>query len=694
MGKIKKILEKELGSTQSVEVYPVTSIEAVYGENNERLDNIINRKNNETQKELKAEVARATNAESNLRETINNITEINENATSANIVTIDNIPNTSASNVQQALNELFKNATFAGIATPATNPGTPDSPVFYIATTAGTYTNFSGIKITEGEAVILEWRGSWVKKTTGFATQGKLTEIENNVGLYNVDKNIPLGSGHYTPTTARAAIPTAVRKLGLIITYKTDSTTSVTEQFTGSSISSWTTDTNWTNVGSDGGNKILEWNTDFATTRKQVPLKERKAGMQISYLHPDFGWVNEQYIGTLFTDTEWVKNENWSKIASQNEIIELESKLTVILHYVSYSNGFIKSDGTISTQYGGNHYKYDVSDKNTVLISGIIGVEPNSIWAVYQLRKSGEVIKTQLSTQREYSGYKIDVSDADEIWVNSASGGSEMDISSPDNVINDFGKRIKKLEYTSLTVQTDNTSNILSFTDKDGNILAYFDKNGNLIAKGINSGGGTSENHWRGKKWYAYGTSITSIQQGQYVQQLSKLSGMVAVNKGIPGGGITNLGGYAKGQVKAAIMTLDDGKAKADLITLEVGPNEGGEIGTKFDTGDETFCGCLNQCIRYLQENTSAQIVVMTSVSTTTEPAEEYYNRLAIIKEVCEINRVYHLDGNCGLGWARIKSSDKKYIVDNIHQTELGGLILAKYMWSIIKNIPAWDLSI
>lgn len=41
MGKIKKILENELGSTQSVEVYPVTSIAAVYDENNERLDNII-----------------------------------------------------------------------------------------------------------------------------------------------------------------------------------------------------------------------------------------------------------------------------------------------------------------------------------------------------------------------------------------------------------------------------------------------------------------------------------------------------------------------------------------------------------------------------------------------------------------------------------------------------------------------------
>ena len=48
MGKIKKILENELtGGNQSTEIYPVTSTKAVYDENNERLDNIINRKSNE-----------------------------------------------------------------------------------------------------------------------------------------------------------------------------------------------------------------------------------------------------------------------------------------------------------------------------------------------------------------------------------------------------------------------------------------------------------------------------------------------------------------------------------------------------------------------------------------------------------------------------------------------------------------------
>lgn len=152
----------------------------------------------------------------------------------------------------------------------------------------------------------------------------KLIELANNVGLYNVDKHVPLGGGFYTSATARAAVPSDVRKIGLIITYKTDVTTSVTEQFIGSDVSGWTTDANWKNVGSEGGNKILEWKTDAATTRKKVPVKERKAGMQISYKPTDSDWVNEQYVGTSFTDTEWVKDSNWEKIPKQKQLTELD----------------------------------------------------------------------------------------------------------------------------------------------------------------------------------------------------------------------------------------------------------------------------------------------------------------------------------------------------------------------------------
>ena len=87
--------------------------------------------------------------------------------------------------LQNVLNNIISNvglnSSFAGIATPETNPGTPDGNVFYLATTAGTYSNFNGIVINSGEAVILEWKGSWVKKDSGFATKEKLSELGSKV---------------------------------------------------------------------------------------------------------------------------------------------------------------------------------------------------------------------------------------------------------------------------------------------------------------------------------------------------------------------------------------------------------------------------------------------------------------------------------------------------------------------------------
>ena len=125
------------------------------------------------------------------------------------------------------------------------------------------------------------------------------------------------------------------------------------------------------------------------------------------------------------------------------------------------------------------------------------------------------------------------------------------------------------------------------------------------------------ENHWKGKLWYAYGTSMTSVEQGKFVPVVQELSGLRVVNKGIPGGALTP-DGYGKGNMKRAVMTLDDGKANADLITLEVLPNEGAKVGGIYDTDDESFCGCFNQAIRYLQENTKAQIVVIIMIGANT----------------------------------------------------------------------------
>lgn len=66
---------------------------------------------------------------------------------------------------------------YAGVATPSTNPGTPDENVFYLATQAGTYTNFRGLVVDDGEVCALKWDGTWVKEVTGAATAEQVSQL-------------------------------------------------------------------------------------------------------------------------------------------------------------------------------------------------------------------------------------------------------------------------------------------------------------------------------------------------------------------------------------------------------------------------------------------------------------------------------------------------------------------------------------
>ena len=206
------------------------------------------------------------------------------------------------------------------------------------------------------------------------------------------------------------------------------------------------------------------------------------------------------------------------------------------------------------------------------------------------------------------------------------------------------------------------------------------------------------KNHWEGKLWYAYGTSMTSVEQGKFVPVVEALSGMRVVNKGI-GGGCLTPDGYGKGNNKKAVMTLEDGKDKADLITLEVLPNEGCVVGNIYDTDDKSFCGCFNQCIRYLQENTKAQIVVIIMIGGNNHepdvPCESrgitQFEFAQIIERVAHLNGVPVINAFCeaGFGYARVKERD--YQVDNIHLNELGGKNMGKFIWSKLKDIPTWE---
>ena len=66
--------------------------------------------------------------------------------------------------VDQMVTSLGDGYQFAGVATPTTDPGTPDEQVFYIAGRPGTYTDFGSIVVGPGELAILYGSGtSWSK---------------------------------------------------------------------------------------------------------------------------------------------------------------------------------------------------------------------------------------------------------------------------------------------------------------------------------------------------------------------------------------------------------------------------------------------------------------------------------------------------------------------------------------------------
>ena len=85
--------------------------------------------------------------------------------------------------LNQMVNILGTGYQFAGVATldPATEPGTPDAKVFYIANGKGKYTNFGGLEVTEDEVVVLYWDTAWHKVATGIASQAKLSELDDRL---------------------------------------------------------------------------------------------------------------------------------------------------------------------------------------------------------------------------------------------------------------------------------------------------------------------------------------------------------------------------------------------------------------------------------------------------------------------------------------------------------------------------------
>ena len=170
--------------------------------------------------------------------------------------------------------------------------------------------------------------------------------------------------------TTRKQVPSSERKAGLIISYKENNSNWINEQYTYNSFTdlNWGADNYWKkipftedilqNILEKYNVRIIEWNTDVQTTRKQILFSERKENLILSYKNGNNQIVLEQYKNNVFTDANWQNDVNWITYIGKEEILSIvnnavEGKATKrigknLFTNENITNGYINSNGGIS----------------------------------------------------------------------------------------------------------------------------------------------------------------------------------------------------------------------------------------------------------------------------------------------------------------------------------------------------------
>lgn len=270
--------------------------------------------------------------------------------------------------LQNALNNIItnvgENATFAGIATPTTNPGTPDGPVFYIATTAGSYSNFGSLEVSKGETAILQWNnGTWTKNAIK-----PMAEFESGI-VYDVSANndgavFESLQALLSSSNLSTLIPTSVRHGGMSIRF-IQSSDNKYEQFR-CIANEFTTDvTKWQNVGNFLEEKETSYSEEnvagyITDKNKAIIVKINKDGSINRLVENDrdkhtvhFEDVDFEGIANLLTD-------KYKKIiASINDKAEVDF----------YGGGGFAGEKTTEAKTG--EYVRLLVSKNKVVIGGV-----------------------------------------------------------------------------------------------------------------------------------------------------------------------------------------------------------------------------------------------------------------------------------------------------------------------------------
>lgn len=406
MGKIKKILENELiGGTQNTDVYPVTSIKAVYDENNERLDNVLNRRgvvnistnyNSDHTAEVLTLAQAIAKVPTSDRVLGFNGTFLSNDGWESYQFTGDSISdwtNTTLWKPQiKVLQELGDSTQFpVSQKVVSDNLNLVNLSDFYYAfgsdkinlLNENTNENFKGVVISCEEGDTFKIKGSGGSAIYLYAFIDKdWKPIENNNSGASATINT------LTTITAGQGAKWLVVNFNITQPYKLIDCRSIKDISVNNDLKSLKEQIN---IIKNGGSLNLNLlnnkegdagvNTTYETAlaaRNSVPFYFRFKGLCVLYKLKNIGWVTEQYTGLYPNSTTWADDGNWIKHNIKS--------YTVIA--ASDSTGKANADIVCSGQSDNVTINLALDNNNVLLLGGTF-----NITAPITLSRSNSILK-------------------------------------------------------------------------------------------------------------------------------------------------------------------------------------------------------------------------------------------------------------------------------------------------------------
>ena len=399
------------------------------------------------------------------------------------------------------------------------------------------------------------------------------------------------------------------------------------------------------------------------------------------------------------TDTQKETARDNINAASEGEITYVNTaQVNAAADISGWSYGYVKPDGSIKNESGGS-WKY----------SGKIPIVPETPIVVNKM-----YCNTAVSSVAAYGENDNFIAEC------SLSQSSSISASNP-VTIQTTGKNVAYIRitagggYPDYNVTVTQYSGVKTIKEVIEEIQDQIDDiEGEL--DGISVG-----TQWNGKSWVALGTSITDTKNtlapdgtstGKFLPFLTALSGLTVTDKGVAGavigGHILYYAGHTAETANAALVTIEGG------VNDWAGNRPLGQVGDTVPylvewtspvwnnggSAEGTFAGACYQAIKTAMDNSPKAVVVVLTDNTgryialTGQHCErERQNSLGLLQKdyTDMLIAVAHYMGvpviNAGQR-SMINQDNPDYLIDQIHQTELGGEQYANVIWSELKMLP------